>query len=80
MSHLMDSDEALEDVRWAEPGNEGEIRVDCRLNCFACGILPTFANMRRDNPGDVWKCPDVKSPAGSNQLSESSLKVPMVGD
>src|SRR3989304_189235 len=36
---------------------EGEIRVDCRLNCFACGILPTFANMRRENPGDVWKCP-----------------------
>ena len=59
---------------------EGQIRVDCRLNCFACGILPTFANMRRDNPGDVWKCPDVKSPAGSNQLSESSIKVPMVGD
>ncbi len=59
---------------------EGQIRVDCRLNCFACGILPTFANMRRDNPGDVWKCPDVKSPAGSNQLSESSLKIPMLGD
>jgi len=42
---------------------EGEIRVDCRLNCFACGILPTFSNLRRENPGDVWKCPDVKSPA-----------------
>jgi len=28
MSHLMDSDEALEDVRWAEPGNDGEIRVE----------------------------------------------------
>jgi radical SAM family uncharacterized protein len=59
---------------------EGQIRVDCRLDCFACGILPTFANMRRDHPGDVWKCPDVKSPAGSNPLSESSLKVPMLGD
>jgi radical SAM family uncharacterized protein len=42
---------------------EGEIRVDCRLNCFACGILPTFAGLRRENPGDVWKCPEVKSPA-----------------
>jgi len=42
---------------------EGQIRVDCRLDCFACGILPTFAQMRRENPGDVWKCPDVKSPA-----------------
>ena len=59
---------------------EGQIRVDCRLNCFACGILPTFANMRRDNPGDVWKCPDVKSPASANRAAMSSLKLPVVGD
>ena len=59
---------------------EGQIRVDCRLNCFACGILPTFANMRRENPGDVWKCPDVKSPASSNRSAMSSLKLPVVGD
>jgi len=59
---------------------EGQIRVDCRLNCFACGILPTFANMRRENPGDVWKCPDVKSPASVNQSAMSSLKLPVVGD
>ncbi|MDD2920659.1 MAG: TIGR03960 family B12-binding radical SAM protein [Anaerolineales bacterium] len=50
---------------------EGKIRVDCRLNCYACGILPTFANLRRENPGEGWKCPDVKSPnaASSHQLS-----------
>jgi radical SAM family uncharacterized protein len=59
---------------------EGEIRVDCRLNCFACGILPTFANMRRENPGDVWKCPDVKSPVSTNRSAMSSLKLPIVGD
>jgi radical SAM family uncharacterized protein len=59
---------------------EGQIRVDCRLDCFACGILPTFANMRREHPGDVWKCPDVKSPATSNLSSQSSLKLPIVGD
>ena len=59
---------------------EGQIRVDCRLNCFACGILPTFANMRRENPGDVWKCPDVKSPVSLNRSSMSSLKLPIVGD
>jgi radical SAM family uncharacterized protein len=59
---------------------EGQIRVDCRLNCFACGILPTFANMRRENPGDVWKCPDVKTPASTNKLAQSSLKLPVVGD
>ena len=59
---------------------EGQIRVDCRLNCFACGILPTFADMRRENPGDIWKCPDVKSPASSNPYAMSSLKLPIVGD
>jgi len=59
---------------------EGQIRVDCRLNCFACGILPTFANMRRENPGDVWKCPDVKSPVSTNPLAMSRLKLPVVGD
>ena len=59
---------------------EGQIRVDCRLDCFACGILPTFADMRRENPGDVWKCPDVKSPASSNRFAMSSLKLPIVGD
>jgi radical SAM family uncharacterized protein len=65
---------------------EGQIRVDCRLNCFACGILPTFANLRREHPGDVWKCPDVKSP-GKAVTSESvisksviSKQLPMVGD
>ncbi|MEW6240099.1 MAG: hypothetical protein AB1564_04760, partial [Chloroflexota bacterium] len=73
---------------------EGQIRVDCRLNCFACGILPTFANLRRDHPGEGWKCPDVKSPKRtSHQLSviseQSALGaetspglegLPMVGD
>jgi radical SAM family uncharacterized protein len=59
---------------------EGQIRVDCRLNCFACGILPTFANMRRENPGEVWKCPDVKTPASTNPLAQSSLKLPVMGD
>ncbi len=60
---------------------EGQIRVDCRLNCFACGILPTFANLRRENPGDVWKCPDVKSPGRSvSSKSVTSQQLPVVGD
>jgi len=37
-------------------------RSDCRQQCFACGILPAFANIRRENPGDLWMCPEVKSP------------------
>jgi radical SAM family uncharacterized protein len=54
---------------------EGQIRVDCRLNCFACGILPSFANLRREHPGEVWKCPDVKSPA-----RKAEIELPVVGD
>jgi len=28
MNHLMDPEEAIDDVRWAAPGNDGEIRVE----------------------------------------------------
>ena len=38
---------------------EGKTRLDCRQKCFACGILPGFAELRRQNPGEVWKCPEV---------------------
>ncbi len=38
----------------------GETRVDCRHRCFACGVLPTFAKLRSQNPGEVWQCPEVK--------------------
>ena len=54
---------------------EGQIRVDCRQDCFACGILPTFSNLRRENPGEGWKCPDVKSPA-----KKTNVELPVVGD
>ncbi len=37
----------------------GETREDCRLQCYACGILPAFNDLRRENPGEVWKCPEV---------------------
>ncbi len=60
---------------------EGQIRVDCRLNCYACGILPTFIDMRRDHPGEAWKCPEVKSPKRtSEQFSVSSHQLTVVGD
>jgi radical SAM family uncharacterized protein len=38
----------------------GKTRIDCRQQCFACGILPTFKEIRREMPGDHWKCPEVK--------------------
>ena len=37
-------------------------RADCRMQCFACGILPTFAQLRREQPGEDWCCPEVTSP------------------
>ncbi len=43
----------------------GEVRADCRESCYACGILPLFADERRAHPGEYWKCPEVKSPAAS---------------
>jgi radical SAM superfamily enzyme YgiQ (UPF0313 family) len=54
---------------------EGEIRVDCRQHCFACGILPAFTGVRRENPGDYWKCPEVKTPG-----RKITLDLPVPGD
>lgn len=51
-----------EDYLWSQ---SGRTRVDCRERCFACGILPKYAEMRRLNPGETWECPEVKSPSRS---------------
>jgi hypothetical protein len=50
----------LQDLR---KSRELQTQADCRTNCYACGILPTFAEMRRETPGDAWFCPEVKSPS-----------------
>jgi len=49
----------IEDYLWSQ---NGQTRLDCREQCFACGILPTFADLRRANPDEFWGCPEVKSP------------------
>ena len=59
---------------------EGQIRVDCRLNCFACGILPTFSDLRRTHPGEGWKCPDVKSPSRTKLPLDTAIQLPVAGD
>ncbi len=38
---------------------EGETRIDCRDQCFACGILPKFKDLRRDTLVEAWECPPV---------------------
>ncbi|MEN4041043.1 MAG: TIGR03960 family B12-binding radical SAM protein [Anaerolineaceae bacterium] len=45
-----------QDYQWSQ---QNKLRIDCREQCFACGILPHFAQLRRENPGDGWKCPEV---------------------
>ena len=40
---------------------EGKFRDDCRDNCFSCGILPGFNELRMLTCVDDWKCPPVKS-------------------
>ena len=46
-----------EEYRWSI---EGRLRPDCRNQCYACGILPLFSDLRSENPGESWKCPEVK--------------------
>jgi radical SAM family uncharacterized protein len=53
-----------EDYLWSL---KGRTRVDCRERCFACGILPRFAELRRLHPGDTWECPEVRSPSRKKQ-------------
>ncbi len=38
---------------------EGKTRDDCREQCYACGILPGYIELRRENTGEQWKCPEV---------------------
>jgi radical SAM family uncharacterized protein len=45
-----------EDYRWSL---EGKTRQDCREQCYACGILPGYIELRRRNTGEQWKCPEV---------------------
>lgn len=52
----VDKEFLLEDYRW---GEDGKTRPDCRERCYACGILPTFSQLRRTSPGESWGCPDV---------------------
>ena len=54
-----------EDYLWSL---QGRTRLDCRERCFACGILPRFAELRRQHPGEAWECPEVRSPARQREV------------
>jgi radical SAM family uncharacterized protein len=66
-----------EDYLWSQ---RSQTRVDCRQRCFACGILPTFAEMRSQNPGQVWKCPEVTPKAQRGQQRRNSQQLIQIID
>lgn len=66
----------IEDYQWSL---EARTRVDCRDQCFACGILPGFKDIRRAYPGIHWKCPEV-SPRGRGHAREAPLLTPHLSD
>jgi radical SAM superfamily enzyme YgiQ (UPF0313 family) len=62
----------LQDFLWSA---DGKTRVDCREQCFACGILPKFKQMRMGTEPDAWECPEVKpyDRRGSKPISVSDV-------
>jgi hypothetical protein len=51
-----------------------ETRIDCRDQCFACGILPKLKDLRRETPPDAWECPPVTSIASRRARREDSRR------
>lgn len=46
----------------------GDLTSYCREQCHACGILRDYRSLRAQNPGEDWKCPQVRS-ISPNQIS-----------
>ncbi len=46
----------IEDYKMSQAG---KTRIDCRDQCYACGILPTFTQIRMETPAEAWKCPPI---------------------
>ena len=44
----------------AQRSEESILQEDCREKCYVCGILPGYKDLRRQNPGDHWGCPEVR--------------------
>jgi len=50
-----------------------ETRHDCRDGCFACGILPKFADLRAETPAGAWECPPVLPKALRGKKAEEII-------
>lgn len=63
-----------EDYLWSL---RGKTRIDCRERCFACGVLPIFAELRSLNPGEVWQCPEVKPKSDRRPVIINPVDLPV---
>ncbi len=57
---------------------KGETRVDCRDQCFACGILPKFKETRSQTEPMAWECPPVKPIADRKRAGNDGERTPNV--
>lgn len=57
---------------------KGETRVDCRDQCFACGILPKFKETRAKTDEMAWECPPVKPIHERKRASNDGERTPNV--
>lgn len=55
---------------------ESQTLEDCRHSCYACGVLPTFADQRREHPGESWGCPDVSPRKKTSELIQLAVPTP----
>lgn len=56
-----------------------ETRIDCRHQCFACGILPKLKDLRRETPAEAWECPPVTKISNRKRKGKESIPLNMVG-
>ncbi len=47
----------------------GETRLDCREQCYACGIVTAFRQERAGLPDEAWACPPLKAQSGVTNQS-----------
>ncbi len=55
---------------------EGQTRIDCRDQCFACGILPELKDLRRETAPEAWGCPPV-SRLSDRKRRRDSEQIPL---
>lgn len=54
-------------------------RVDCRHQCFACGILPKLKTLRQATEAEAWECPPVIPISERARPRTASIPLPVAG-